>query len=351
MAISVTRRGAKWEAGVRVAGYPRSSKRFHLKADAKKWAQDLEDRYKGGAPAEDKGTTLEAMVDRYIEHELPRRSETTARTYKNMLARCVSSMGALNSKQLTPERIHQFLDVELTCAGPTRNRYHAVLGAVFSYVSKAPNRMISANPMPQVPKYLENEAKDRVFTEGEIALLLDTAYKMAADAKLGGNDGRKCLPLFLRLLNETGCRRLEALTLTMDRVYPNRSIKVLAKNKNARTGKPDLRACLISEGLLNDLMELERGNSPFAFPGRRKNDGTYAHATLDNVFSECRKLAGVENCGFHTYRHTAITRVGNNGASLAQLQAFSGHKTPQMVMRYLHTNEDTLRGASLLNGV
>jgi len=350
MAISLTKRGAKWEAGVRVPGYPRASKRFHLKADAKKWAQELEDRYKAGGAAESKETTLSMMIQRYIDNELPRRSETTARTYRNMLNRISDAMGKLNAAQLTPERIHSFLDRELDCAGPTRNRYHAMLGSVFTYVSKAPHRMINANPMPQVPKYLENEARDRVWTEEEITLLIDTAYEMADEAGVAGNEGRRCLPLFLRLLNETGCRRLEGLTLTMDRIYDNATIKVMAKNKDRRTGKPELRTCLISEELLNDLRAFDRGpNNPWAFPGRRNADGTHAHATLDNVFKECRARAGLKDGGFHTFRHTAITRVGNNGGTLAQLQAFSGHKTPQMVMRYLHTDEDTLRGASALN--
>ena len=41
----------------------------------------------------------------------------------------------------------------------------------------------------------------------------------------------------------------------------------------------------------------------------------------------------------HTLRHTAITRFAGSAPDLKTLQAFSGHKSIQALMRYMHRQE------------
>ena len=48
------------------------------------------------------------------------------------------------------------------------------------------------------------------------------------------------------------------------------------------------------------------------------------------------KEAGIENFKFHDLRHTAASYLAMNGASLAEIAAVLGHKTLQMVKRYVH---------------
>ncbi len=41
----------------------------------------------------------------------------------------------------------------------------------------------------------------------------------------------------------------------------------------------------------------------------------------------------------HTLRHTAITRFAGSAPDLKTLQAFSGHKSIQALLRYLHEQD------------
>ena len=41
----------------------------------------------------------------------------------------------------------------------------------------------------------------------------------------------------------------------------------------------------------------------------------------------------------HTLRHTAITDMAETGAAVQTVQDFSGHRTVDMVMRYIHARE------------
>ena len=54
--------------------------------------------------------------------------------------------------------------------------------------------------------------------------------------------------------------------------------------------------------------------------------------------------ANDEKIDFHALRHTAATLAGQQGVGVATLQAFTNHKTTSQLQRYLHGNEDHVRG-------
>jgi len=48
---------------------------------------------------------------------------------------------------------------------------------------------------------------------------------------------------------------------------------------------------------------------------------------------------------FHDLRHTAATRMVQNGVDLYKVQLILGHKGPQMTQRYAHHYPESLRSA------
>ena len=63
-------------------------------------------------------------------------------------------------------------------------------------------------------------------------------------------------------------------------------------------------------------------------------------AQLDHEWRRIRMAAELSwRPRFHDLRHSALTRFGASGATLAEMKAASGHKTAAMVLRYMHTDE------------
>ncbi len=47
----------------------------------------------------------------------------------------------------------------------------------------------------------------------------------------------------------------------------------------------------------------------------------------------------------HTMRHTAITEMAETGAEARTIQAFSGHRSKEMVWRYTHARDERVNQA------
>jgi len=341
MSVVIIKRTGGFQAQVNVDGF-RRARTFDKKIDAKQWGIETEARLKDSPVTR---ASFDQAIDAYLSEALPRLSATTQKDHRTRLGAIRERLGRYPIEDVTPKRLHSYLQ-GLDCQDPTRNRYRSILSAVFKFAMQTPHEMTRHNPVDQVPRYSENQRRERVMSEIEVSRLISAADEIALEVQdQKGFEGAKALPMFLRFLNETGCRRLEALTLSMDRVGLNGICHVQAKNKDRKTGKPELRAVLVSDDLLEMIQSFERRESTFVFPGRWARQ----HSAIDSAWRECRSRAGIEDVGLHTFRHTSITRVGRNGASIHQLQTFSGHKTPQMVFRYLHTDDDVLRQAAALN--
>jgi len=57
------------------------------------------------------------------------------------------------------------------------------------------------------------------------------------------------------------------------------------------------------------------------------------------------KMKGVNQYGFHSFRHTFVSFCANAGVPLAVVQAIVGHGSPVMTRLYSHLGEDTLKNA------
>lgn len=72
--------------------------------------------------------------------------------------------------------------------------------------------------------------------------------------------------------------------------------------------------------------------------------GGISHATtLQHAFSRACKVAEIDDLTWHGLRHEALSRLGERGdLNVLELAAVSGHKTLQVLKRYMHLQASKL---------
>lgn len=159
------------------------------------------------------------------------------------------------------------------------------------------------------------------------------AIQEARDAVQQGHELIPMLSTFLQFQLMTGARKSETLKLTWAHVDLERQSAFLPETKNGRPRTLPLRLDLVV--LLKQLPQ----TNEYVFP--------IPADYLRNAWSRMCQAAGIETEGegrlrIHDLRHEAISRVAEAGSqtpggfSLLDLQAFSGHRDPRMLMRYTH---------------
>ena len=188
--------------------------------------------------------------------------------------------------------------------------------------------------------------RERPYTDQEWQALLEVA-----DARGG------VLDMFLRLAWETGARKGELLSLRWVDVEPVDQKGLGAKLSLEDTKNREPRKVFISVNTYRLLQAYEqqfrRDVSPLVFPSRTRN-GRYAKISV--LFREARAQAGLDQpdekygevLSIHHIRHTWATRLGDSGATLAQLMSAGGWKTAEMAMRYMKTKESQSAEAAVL---
>jgi integrase len=89
---------------------------------------------------------------------------------------------------------------------------------------------------------------------------------------------------------------------------------------------------------LNDHVTI--GARSLLFPSSRGSDRHLGPATIYRHFNRARDAAGRPDLRWHDLRHTGATLAAATGATLAELMARIGHRTPRAAMIYQHASSD-----------
>ncbi|WP_373053897.1 tyrosine-type recombinase/integrase [Thioalkalivibrio sp.] len=254
--------------------------------------------------------------------------------------------GTVALKRLTFEVIDAKLTEQAQERGwspATRYRYETTLSRLFDYCKK--HGWVAVNPLNGAERLNDAKARRRTYTDAEWQALLE-----AADAR---ND---MLGMFLRLAWSTGARKGELLNLRWCDIEPAADESLGAKiwlhdvkNHEPRTVFIDTATYALLQA---HEQEYRKPSSVLVFPSRTRR-GRYA---VDQPFREAREAAKLdapdpkygEVLTIHHIRHTWGTRLGERGATLAQLMAAGGWKTPGMVARYMKRREQQAAEAAML---
>jgi len=200
-------------------------------------------------------------------------------------------------------------------APATVNRHLAVLRAALRH---AEADYLHRNPMRGVKFMAERNKRERECEPEEYERLLEVA---SPDLRLG-----------IVLAYEAGLRRVEICRALKEHVSFKRR-EILIPIKSSKTDTP--RTVPLTKKAIAEIK---------AAPARI--DGRLIGLEPDQLSNRFRRIcrdAEVAGLTFHDLRGTAITRLARLGASLDELQRFSGHKSIQALMRYLKRGDKRLR--------
>lgn len=249
----------------------------------------------------------------------PRRKELLSRTCGSDRVRQVLSQTTVS--KITRGDIQKLMDALASekLAASTIALERAVLRSFFNYVRK---RWAWAQPAENPATDLDlpkiDNARDRVMSLQE-QTLLDGAFDGAR------NDVLRHVVVLLR---ETAMRASEPLLhATWAGVDWERNVLQLSDGKDGKRDVP------LSPAALDALKALGPRE-----PEQRIVELTYE--ALKAGFKRNCKRAKIKNLHLHDLRHTAATRLGLETGNVFLVKALTGHKTDEMVSRYVNVKAD-----------
>lgn len=343
----------QYKAVVRVKGYPTRTETFARKADAQKWAKQIEVQMDEGRHFKDGDSryrTLGDMIDRYIRDVVPvRHSRRLARNailchlrwWKEQLGdqllteisapRIVEMRDRLLNSPAVDARGNPYIDadgkIRKTKSPATVVRYLASLSVVYT---TAVNEWewVDHNPVKKVRRPREPMGRVRFLSDVERTALLDACR---------GSANPLLYPIVVLALS-TGARHNEIRSLVWSQVDLERRVIRLIETKNRERCALPLTG--LAYDLVRDLHANRRADTELVFPRPDGKRPVY----IENDWNKALAQAGIEDFRFHDLRHTAASYLAMNGATLAEIAEVLGHKTLQMVKRYAHMSEQHTMG-------
>ncbi len=209
-----------------------------------------------------------------------------------------------------------------TRAPATVNGYLATLRHAFT-LAVTEWQWLEDSPVRRVRRLGEPRGRVRFLSEEERTHLLHACQT---------SHNRLLYPVVVLAL-ATGARKMELLRLTWADVDLTRARITLHHTKNRERRVLPLAGLALEE--VQKLAKVRRLDTPLLFPradGRQPIDIRYAWA-------QALQEAGITDFRFHDLRHSAASYLAMSGASLAEIAEILGHKTLQMVKRYVHLSE------------
>ncbi len=323
---SITKRGPKsFHARVRRTGYPTLSRTFDTLAEARKWARDRErEMDRGTLPdtLEAQRRTLSEAYEDYRTHVTPRHRGADSEDLR-LRAMNRHSMASLPLAKLDAFVIEEYIADRLeSVCGSTVNRELSILTQVLKRARK--RKWMAHNPMEEVDRPPESPNRNRRLSKAEHA-------RFQESLKTTRN---RLFKAFLTVSLETGMRRGEQLSIDWPQTdLEERMIRLRADQ--TKNGMPrDVPLSKLATETLRSLLK-KTGRKRFVF------DGLTADAVKKCWQRVCNR-AGIEDFRFHDLRHERVSSLIDEGWSVLQAMAVSGHQDMRAFRRYAHPNVETI---------
>ena len=144
----------------------------------------------------------------------------------------------------------------------------------------------------------------------------------------------------VRLALETGMHAGEITSLRRHQVdLAHRVVRLnMTKNGSARTVPLARAAVQVLEAALNH--PLQPPETDLIFWGEPGRDGKRRPYAFRMAWKKIIRMTGIQNLRFHDLRHEAVSQLVEASLSDREVSAISGHKSMQMLRRYIHLRED-----------
>ena len=314
---TIQRRSGAWRAMIRRKGYPSLSATFDTKAEAERWAREIETemgRSRFVDTREADSLTIAEALDRYRRevsaHKKSHRNE------RSRIAILTRDLGHHTMTSLRSSDVAAYRDERLAVAsGSTVRRDLALLSHLYAIAVKEWGLPVD-NPCTKIRKPKLNAERERRVTGSQLALIIDEAGRR-----------HKEMPAIITLAVESGMRRGELMGLRRDDIRGR--VAHLADTKNGTA-----RAVPLSRAAREAIAAL-----PLRMDGRLFS----LHPdTVTGYFRRSCAAVGCEGLRFHDLRHEATSRFFERGLSIMEVASITGHKDLRMLRRYTHLNPDAL---------
>ena len=312
---SIRQRGDKWQARIKRDGV-QLDKTFTNKRDAERWARSTEADIEAGRyappakpepePAPEEPETLGALFARYRgDVAIKHRSRTTLWN----IATLDNDLGHVALRSLNAAAVAAWRDARLQeVSAASVCRELATLGAVLEHSRK---EWCISVPECGVKKPAQPRGRGRRLEPGEeagIQAALAERYRRVMAFALA-----------------TCMRRGEILSLTWKNIDTAGRVALLEVTKNGEARRVPLSPVAL------DLLRLQREEAVQRIDGKVFDIHPLA---LDRAWRKACEKAGATDLHFHDLRREAVTRLLEQGFSVSEVSAISGHKTLAMLQRY-----------------
>lgn len=309
------KRGDAWRAQIRRKGYPTLSATFDTKAEAQRWAAEIEgdmSRSRFVDTREAESTTLTEALTRYV-NEVSESKKGSAQEKVRAKKWQKSAWGEKSLAAIRSSDMAAYRDAELKAGKSTATvRLNlALISHLYTVASKDWGIQGLKNPCTAIRMPKGSKQRERRPTTAELKALLKHASDINAE-----------LPVIIELAVETAMRRSELVMMRKDQVRGRVAFLEDTKNGERRSVPLSKRAVELLEGL------------PTPIDG-----GRFFHLKLDSVsnyFALACEAAKIKDLRLHDMRHEATSRLFERGLSMMEIASITGHKTLSMLKRYTH---------------
>lgn len=344
---SIRKRNDKWQVRIRIKGFEPLEMSFSTHADADAWGKITEAEMLRGAyikRSDAERTTLYAALDRY-ERELTPSKRGAAVELLRIKAWKANRLATKSLASLRSVDFARYRDERLKKVAPaTVCRELDLVGNLFNVARREWGLEGLQNPVEAIRRPSVNNARDRVFREGEEALLIQALEDHAAQSGRKYRHGTRNVwvkPLVMLAL-ETAMRRGELLALDWENIRLHDRVAYLPLTKNGSS-----RSVPLSSKAVAILKALPRTLHGPVFPiTANALKLAFARAVtrarrlyIESGGTDARVLVDLH---FHDLRHIAISRLAEKLPNVIELAAVSGHRDVRMLNRYYHVRAEDL---------
>lgn len=322
---SFRKRGDKWEAFVSKNGI-RQSKTFPTKTAAQAWAAQTETEIATGKAGGIPNKTFADLLTKYAEEVSPtKRGERWERLRIGVTLR--DPVALVHLRDFDSRAVAGWRDRRLTqvSAASVHREWNLLSNACTIAVREW--KWLRENPMREVKRPAEPEARDRLATDDEIERLLFVlgyerdAAPMTVTARVGA---------VMLFAIETAMRAGEIAGLT----WANMKLEQrYCKIEGGKTSAAKRDVPLSAEAIR--LIEQMPKDAATVF--------NVTTAQIDALFRKAKGKALIEDLHFHDTRHLAITRLSRKLDVLA-LARMVGHRDLRMLLVYFNPTAEDMAG-------
>jgi len=324
---SIVRVAEKWRALVRRSGFKTVCKTFLAKAEAIRWAREIESNIDAQRHTDTTGAKahrMDVIITRYeAEFEL-------GRTAVNVLKHLRQGMGNLNLETLTAKSVADY--VAGRGYGPSTAAVEmAVLGRILR-VAK------SVWKMPVKPEIM-TDARDALKISGKVKKSRARNRRPTADELerlCAYFDTRSTLPMrdIIQFAVATAMRAGEITRLRcadLDEAKATITIRD-RKDPKAKIGNHQV-VPLLADAMAIIAKQPRDGDLIFPF-----KEGTFS-----SIFPRACQALGIVDLRFHDLRHEGASRLFEKGYQIHEVAMFTGHADWSMLKRYTQLRAADLR--------